>query len=390
MKNLIILGLLFFAACTKNDKVISETENQTKEKQRCDFGLTQFNLAKRSPVLDEFANKNPRGGGSGGGGGIQPPATSAGVVFLDFDGQVVSGTGWNYNGTITCAPANLASNAVATIFDRVSNDYSPFNITVTTDENVYNAANIYKRIRVIITETWEWFGQAGGASFLNSFTDGSNTPSFVFSSLLNYNIKNIGEAVSHEAGHSLNLQHQSTYDAGGVKTSEYNYGIGSGETGWSPIMGCSYYQNLSLWHKGANAISASTIQDDAAIIAAVVGYKTDDYSNTTSNAVSLTNTISGMRNNSTDIDFFSVNISTTKTVLLTPFNVGAGNLGANEDLILKIYNAQGSLLSTIDNPLTLDASAILAPGIYYVSVSAIANPFTTTYGMLGKYTISLN
>lgn len=385
MKNLLILGLVFFAACTKNDNVISETQNQTQKKERCDFGLTQFNLVKRSPVIEEYANRNPRGGG---GGGTPPP--SAGVIFLDFDGQVVSGTSWNYNGPFTCAPANLASTDVAAIFDRVSNDYSPFNITVTTDENVYNAANIYKRIRVIITETWEWYGQAGGTSFLNSFTDGSNTPSFVFSSLLNYNIKNISEATSHEAGHSLGLRHQSTYDANGVKTSEYNYGQGSGETGWSPIMGCSYYQNLSLWHKGANTISASTIQDDAAIIAAVVGYKTDDYSNTTSNAGTLTSSLSGMRNTTTDIDFFSVNITATKTVLLTPFNVGSGNLGANEDLILKVYNAQGSLISTINNPLTLDASATLAPGTYFVSVSAIANPYATAYGMLGEYTISLN
>ena len=318
-----------------------------------------------------------------------PPPASAGVILLDFDGQVVSGTSWNYSGPINCAPANLSSANVAIIVDRLSNDYSPFNMTVTTDENIYNAANINKRTRVIITETWQWFGQAGGTAMIGSFTDGSETPCFVFSSLLNYNVKNISEAASHEAGHTLGLRHMSVYDANGVKISEYNYGQGSGETGWAPIMGCAYSQNLSLWHKGTNSVSSTTIQDDPAVISSVVGYKTDDYSNTITNATPLSSSVNGIRNNSSDIDFFSVNITTMKTVTAIPFNVGSGNQGADEDLILKVYNAQGSLLSTINNPLTLDATTILTPGTYFVSVSAIAISYTTAYGMLGKYTVSL-
>jgi hypothetical protein len=273
---------------------------------------------------------------------------------------------------------------------RVINDYSPFNITVTTDEAVYNAASINRRVRVIVTETWEWFGQAGGVSFLNSFTSGTNTPSFVFSSLLGYNSKYIGEAVSHEAGHTFGLLHQASYDANCVKLSDYNTGQGTGEIGWAPIMGTSYYQNLSLWHKGPSSAGCNSIQDDLATISAIVGYKTDDYSNSISGAAILTGSLDGTINNSNDLDFFSINTNTSKTILLTPFNVGAYNTGANTDLILRLYNSHRTLISTIDNPGVLNAAISLSPGTYYISVSTTANPYTTTYGMLGKYNISLN
>ena len=398
MKNLlIIIGLIFLVACSKTIDKQAPSLNQEDEKQSCDFGLTSFNLTKHPPVIDEQQTKNPHntgggtGGGSTGGGGTTP--SPAGVILLDFNGQLVSGTSWNSmvgGADINCASANLTASDISIIVQRVTNDYSPFNITVTTDETVYNAASIYKRQRVVVTESWEWYGQAGGTSFVGSFTTGTNTPCFVFSSLLNYNLKNIAEACAHEAGHTLGLRHQSTYDANCIKLSEYNIGQGSGEIGWAPIMGNSYYQNLSLWHRGTNSVSCTTIQDDVATIAGVVGYRTDDYSNTISGAASLTSSLSGTINNSSDVDFFLVNASTTKSVSVVPFNVGVYNAGADEDLILRVYNSQGALISTIDNSSTLDVATTLSAGVYYLSVSTTANPFTTTYGMLGKYNITLN
>ena len=396
MKNLlIVIGLVFLAACSKTIDQQASSPKEEGERQSCDFGMTSFNLTKRPPVNndEEIAGaRKPRSGGGGTGGGGTTPSTN-GVILLDFNGQTVSGTGWNSmigGGDIVCSPANLSASDISIVTQRVMNDYSPFSITVTTDEAVYNAANVYKRQRVIVTESWEWYGQAGGTSFIGSFTSGTNTPCFVFSSLLSYNPRYVGEACAHEAGHSLGLYHQSTYDEGCVKLSEYNIGQGSGEIGWAPIMGNSYYQNLSLWHRGTNSISCGTIQDDVATIAGVVGYMTDDYSNTTSGAAALTGSLNGTINNSNDADFFSVNVSTTKNVSVIPFNVGASNAGADEDLILNVYNSQGALISTIDNASTLDVATTLSAGTYYLSVSTTANPFTTTYGMLGKYTIALN
>jgi len=350
-------------------------------------------LAKRPAVGDEQTLRNPHtgggGGGTTGGGGGTTPPPAAGVILLDFDGQTVSGTNWNTNGNIVCAPANLTSSQIATIFSRVTNDYAPFNVVVTTDEAVYNAADPYKRTRVIIPETWEWFGQAGGTSFRGSFTWGNNTPCFVFSSLLNYNEKNVGEAASHEAGHTLGLRHQASYN-GTVMLSAYNTGIGSGEISWAPIMGSGYYRNMTVWANGPTDVSSTSFEDEVSMITSAVGARPDDYSNTTSGAAILSTSLSGYINNSSDVDYFSVNISSGKTLSAVPFNVGASNDGADIDLVIHVYNAQGQLINTIDDPAALSASTTLAAGQYYVSVSSIANSNSGRYGMLGQYTVSLN
>jgi hypothetical protein len=170
---------------------------------------------------------------------------------------------WNVSGAFTCNPAGLSNAGITEVFNRVAEDYRPFNINVTTDETKYNSAPANKRIRVVITTSNEWYGSgAGGVAYMNSFTWGDNTPCFVFSALLNYNIKNIAEAASHEAGHTLGLRHQSTYNASCVKTSDYNWGTGSGEIGWAPIMGAGYGQNMTLWNSGPNSLGCNTIQSD--------------------------------------------------------------------------------------------------------------------------------
>ena len=360
--------------------------------------MTEFNMTKRLPGAGGATSKGKPGGsggnsGGGGGstGGTTPTAPAApNVIYLDFNGQYVTGTMWNTNGAINAAAANLAAEEIDAIFQRVTADFAPFNVTVTLEETVYNSANYAKRMRVIVTESWEWFGQAGGVAYLNSFTWGNNTPCFVFSSLLAYDPKRIAEACSHESGHTLGLRHQSSYDEYGNKVSDYNWGQGSGEIGWAPIMGAAYSENLSLWHYGPNSLSATTMQDDVAKIAAVLGFVNDEYSNATTGATAISTTKTGIINNSNDADFFSININTTKTVSLIPTNVGANNDGSNLDLVLNIYNSQGVLISTINDPLILNAGISLSPGSYYLSASTTDNQYTTRYGMLGKYIININ
>jgi|KBSSwiStaDraftv2_1062776.scaffolds.fasta_scaffold168711_2 hypothetical protein len=396
MRNLLVIACICLFACNKaQDLQVTEVQpnNQSsKNKQSCDFGITQFNTTKRPTVADEFNGRKGKPLTSTGGGGTTTTTTSGGaVIFLDFDGGTVSKTSWNVYGDFTCGPANLTTTEATEIFNRVSNDYSPFNITVTTSQSVYDAANPYKRTKVMITETYQWYSSgAGGVSYVGSFAWGDNTPCFVFSLLLNYNIKMIAEAVSHEAGHTLGLYHQAKYDANGVELSEYNYGQGSGETGWAPIMGVGYYQNATLWHNGPNPYDYTSHQDDVAIITNAIGStKSDDYSNTTTNAKLLTGSTDGLINNNGDIDFFYVDNTTTKNISVTPFSVAANNAGANLDLVLRIYNSSGALISTVDNPAALNVTTTLDPGKYYLAVTTTPNQYAGTYGMIGKYSITL-
>jgi len=387
-KSLPALAVLFLlVACSKKEVIYDVHKPQSadgKTPETCTFGLTKFNMIKRPAQLAGKKPQNPTT--------LPPPPPPAGaVILLDFDGHVVSGTAWNSSGSFTCAPANLSGENITEVFNRVVNDFSPFNVTVTTSDSVYNAANIWKRTRVIITETYEWYGMAGGTSFIGSFTWGDNTPCFVFSSLLNYEVKKITEAVSHEAGHTMGLLHQELYDVNCTNIANYNPGQGSGENGWAPIMGIGYYQNTTLWHDGPTVYGCTAYQNETALISSAVGgFKADDYSNTTANAPILTSSLQGLINSSADIDFFYLNSNSQKTISALPYSVGPNNAGANVNLVLKVYDGTGTLISVVDDPETLGAITTLGPGQYYLCVSTIANQFAGGYGMLGQYSIAVN
>src|SRR6185503_17178456 len=141
----------------------------------------------------------------------QDTTTRSGCLLLDFDGEVVSNTLWNINGPFTCASSGLSADQQVQILARVRQDYSAFNVTVTTDEAIYNTYPQNKRRRCIITTSWEWYGYVGGVAYLNSFNWYDDSPCFVFSSLLGFNTKYISDAISHEFGHTFGCRHKADY-----------------------------------------------------------------------------------------------------------------------------------------------------------------------------------
>lgn len=334
--------------------------------------------------------------------GLSSYPSAEATIFLDFDGHFVEGTLWNGGKSFYCAPSGLTSQQITDVFHRVSEDFRPFDINVTTDSTVYLAAPLSKRIRIVITPTSDWYQGVGGVSFTRSFTWGDGTPAFVFPDRLLWSSKIIAECCSHEAGHTLGLSHQAKYNDNCGLVAVYNDGLGSGETGWAPVMGNSYNRNFSGWNNGPTPNGCYADQDNLSIITSLngFGYREDDHNDnprTGATEIALVENqffTEGIITTSTDKDAFELSFSEAGQLrlLAKPFSVGPNNEGANLDVKLTLLNAQFDTVAVFDPKEKLDVSfeMVVAPGKYFVLLEGASNLYISNYGSLGAYTISGN
>jgi PKD repeat protein len=336
---------------------------------------------------------------------------SSKVIYLDFDGHTTSGTAWNSNftagadivtppysndSTVSTAFSQTELDNIYSIWQRVAEDYAPFDVDVTTQDPGVEAlrktssTDTQFGVRVCIGgSSYDWYGAgAGGVAYLNSFSWNSDTPCYVFTAQLgNGNAKYTAEAASHEAGHTFNLSHDGQLAHDSVAAVGYY----QGHANWAPIMGVGYYKDVTQWSKGEYPY-ANNLQDDTAIIAAVVGYRADQHGDSIVNATPLTGTAptaTGIIETRADADLFG-------------FTTGAGSVSftatpaapsPNLDIQLALYDGLGNLVTSA-NPTTLNASltATLAQGTYYLAVDGdgTGDPLTAynDYSSLGQFSLS--
>ena len=326
------------------------------------------------------------------------PGSPKPTIFLDFDGQTVQSAAWQSGTRFICQPAALTSAQITEIFNRVSEDYRPFNVNVTTDSTQFLMAPALKRMRIIVTPTSAWYQGVGGVSYIGSFTWGDDTPGFAFSDRLANGTKYVAECCTHESGHTLGLAHQSSYDSTCALVQQYRTGKGIGETAWAPVMGNSYYSNMTGWDNGPTPYGCAVAQDDLSIITTQNGftYRPDDFSETLGNSTTIINSagfnVQGLITNPTDLDAFKFNIAQAGFMHLsvTPYSVGPNNEGADLDIKLLLYNSSKNLIATYDpiSAMNVVIDTSLNVGDYYLKIAGAANANTTSYGSLGSYTFS--
>lgn len=347
------------------------------------------------------------------------------VIYLDFDGHTVTGSAWNsttnpsysavaYNIDAIAGFSTAELNNIINIWRRVSEDYAPFNVDVTTQLPATFGARV---ARVLITSDIDANGKAlpyqgaGGVAYIDVFGRSdyqTYQPAFVyFNRLGNGREDYVAEAASHEMGHNLGLSHD------GSSTASYYAGHGSGATSWAPIMGVAYNRAISEFSKGEYA-GASNLEDDIAIITTKLGGRADDYGNDSNTGAPLilapggvvaSTTLDtdwtnaqpqnkGVLGSRTDVDVFYFDAAAGSVNLtVAPHRMPVNTAGGNADLQLQLFNQGGASLG-ISSPngntgATLVAS-IPQAGRVFVHVSGVGDatvPYSD-YASMGQYYLS--
>lgn len=334
------------------------------------------------------------------------------TIYLNFKGAVLSNTAWNSSGsTITALPydtdgvpytfSTTELQAIQYIWQRVAEDFAPFDVDVTTEAPLSAALaragttdDVYGTTALITSRSGVYSCSCGGVAYIGAFNDTSEfyKPALVFYDALGRNEKNIAEAISHEVGHNGGLGHDGTSTAG------YYQGHGSGATGWAPIMGVGYYQALVQWSKGQYS-GANNGEDDYAVMAGNgITARADDHGGSTASATPLAGSVAGgvqslaiegVIERPGDSDMFSFFAGAGSA----SFTLRGAARSSNLDSLVELRNAAGQLLASANPADTLGTTlsfTLPATGTYYVAVTgvgkgdALATGYTN-YGSLGHY-----
>lgn len=342
------------------------------------------------------------------------PSASA-VLYLDFDGEKVTDPGWNNGLTIDAHPAIVGTTYITAaqitdVFERVAEDFRPYNVAITTIRSRYDNAAVGHRMRIIVTNYYSYYYWAGSGSsgiaivgsFHNAGKNGFTTTVPCWAAVNdNYSTADISGIISHELGHTLGLSHDSLFDSTDTTlVEEYYPGHGS----WAPIMGTMYYHSISQWSKcefahGWNHDDSGHKfrEDDLAIIGNATngfGLRPDDASDAPDNFV-LPNTGSfnqaGIISSASDTDVYTFSTSGGPTTI----TVIHAMVDPDLDVKLVLTDSTGTILQTELPTPALDATIkrTLAAGEYHIFVSGSGdgNPLDTgysSYASIGAYTIT--
>ena len=379
--------------------------------QRCLLSAASVYLGSEIPV----GGSNP---GSGPAGTTAPLSTlpllsslpgAPVTLTLKFDGYIDDSPDWiafrnSGSGPIVTPAFDLDGDAttfndeerrqIEEIWYRVAEDYSPFNINVTTIAP--DSLDDFEDALVVIGGDGSWAPPAGGWGILNGFSTGGSNVSYVFSELF-FNPHQITSAASHEAGHTFGLNHQSVYDGAGNKLQEYN----PGDAISGPIMGVGYSTTRDTWWLGTSTVSATTIQDDMAALTKPANltlvHRTDDFGSSVTAASRLdvsspSIAVSGVLERNDDADVFRfetnsgpINFAVNGLDVNRIYNTQGLTPGTNADLILRLYDSNGVLIAEDDpdNSFSAALSLDVSAGVYFVEVTS-----TDDYGTIGQYDLT--
>jgi PKD domain/Bacterial pre-peptidase C-terminal domain len=342
------------------------------------------------------------------------------TAYLDFNGRVVSGTAWNDS---LAAGANIVVPAwdfdgspgtfsgqeravVLDVWRRVSEDFAPFDIDITTAEPPIDQLlrsspadqNFGTSVVVSPPSVLDAACDCAGVSYVGTVDRvGDNVryePSLVFSQRLGASsAKHLGEAISHEIGHGFGLGHVA------APSGSTYYG---GEGAWAPIMGISYDRPITQW-LADDVVIGKAYREIEMMARHGLGGVLDDHGDSPARATSLGGgpsiAANGLISTRADVDVFSFTTSGG------PIDVAANvdDPGANLDIKLDLLAPTGAVIVSA-NPESDSLSGATASGLgasistnvpagtYFVRVDGVGSRGIGTggysdQGSLGKYSL---
>lgn len=368
--------------------------------------------------------------------------TATRTIYLDLDGMVISGTRWNSAGdghpalaggsqpgwSTDASPAfsDAERTLVQDVWQAVAEDYAPFGVDVTTEPPAAarldrsNAADQEYGVTALVTGSASGGarstaddqlcgGSCGGLAYNGVFSLASTgtashaawQPAFVFADQLGDDAHAIADAVSHEVGHNLGLDHDGTSKAA--------YYLGQGA--WGPVMGSPSNYPITQWSRGEYA-DANQTQDDVAIIGAAGGATTraDEAGSTVPTAAALPAAsgaprATGIISSAGDVDVFALGTCSG------PVSVSANPAAAfspDVDLSLTVLDSSGAVITGPHDTPTTRTSRTVAAGLgatasydagggrpLWVAVDGVGSGSASgmgysDYGSLGRYLVTVS
>lgn len=313
-------------------------------------------------------------------------------IFLDFDGITISssyGSSWMFGQNLPAGfyagwdPNNNGAafnddekKKVIEVWQRVAEDYYPFDVDVTTQD----PGGTWTGSHAVISDSAAAHQSlcnagCGGIAYVGSW--GSSTSSRPAWTLTKGNLtspRTVAEATSHEVGHNMGLRHDGTDTVG--------YYEGHGK--WAPIMGASYYKDITQWSKG-DYPNANNKEDDLAIISGRTGYRRDEPQSVSDARASRRAATSGEGSifGSSDWDTYQLGYCTGSV------NVKVENapVSPNLDIWAMLVDANGTTVKEYSNTGSLDASFShgVTAGNYFLRVTSDSTDDFPYYGSIGYY-----
>lgn len=301
------------------------------------------------------------------------PATSDWVL----DGTTVAGpiSGWDPAGDGDTTFSATERAAVQEIWERVAEDYAPFDVDVTTQAPTRDAllrtgaGDATYGTEVDVTDdaaTWSHFCAqlCGGLAFIGTIAQvdptGDHQHAYVFPGGAGGDDRGIADAASHEAGHTFGLTHQG--DLPDTTLASYDEGHGI----WSPIMGSGGIHPVTQWAKGEYA-GANNHQDELAVIEQAAPARADEAGGTPVSAATLpaSGAATGYITSQQDVDTYALGACLPTAVDALPAPVGP-----DLDVNLSLVDSTGAVVASNDPADTADTVLIptTPPGTYLVDL----------------------